>query len=205
MMPSSTDPFDLASDGFNVGAPASNLTTPAMTGANGFAAGGMFLNAFSSIASSFMQANALKQQAAYQQQQLNFKAQVADIQAQAATDEGEHEAEQVERQGQQVVGAQRVSAAAGGVDVNSGSALETQQSTTTMSALDALTARNNAARQAWGYKTEAATDIGQGNMDAISAQAQSNATLLTGGLNAFSSAGKGYYYANGGKLSGFGS
>jgi hypothetical protein len=168
---------------------------------NGIAAGGMALNAFSSIASSIFQSNALQMQAKYASQQLNFKAQIAQVQAQGALDEGEHQAEQIERSGQQQVGAERTSEAAGGVNVNAGSAAATQSSTQAMTALDALTARNNAARQAWGYEVSATQEQGEAQIGEIAAQGQSTSTLLTGGLNAAAYGSKAGYYGMGGAFS----
>lgn len=52
------------------------------------------------------------------------------------------------------VGAQRVGFAAGGVDVNKGSAVDVQSSTRQLGALDAATILNNAARKAYGYDVE---------------------------------------------------
>jgi hypothetical protein len=163
---------------------------------------GNIINAFSSIASSIFQSNAIQMQAKYQAQQLNFRSQIANIQAQAALSEGENQAEQIERGGQQQVGSERANEGASGVNVNSGSAMATQQSTQAMTGLDALTARNNAARQAWGYQVEATQEEGQAQMGEITAQGESNATLLTGGLNAFSYGAKGGYYASGGAFGG---
>lgn len=52
------------------------------------------------------------------------------------------------------IGTQRAGFAANGVDVNSGTAANIQDDTAQMGEFDALTIRNNAAREAWGYRTQ---------------------------------------------------
>lgn len=55
------------------------------------------------------------------------------------------------------IGTQRAGFAANGVDVNSGSAANIQDDTAQLGEFDALTIRNNAAREAWGYRTQSQT------------------------------------------------
>lgn len=54
-----------------------------------------------------------------------------------------------------LIGSQRAGFAAQGVDVGSGSAVDVQADAAYLGELDALTIRNNAAREAWGYEVEA--------------------------------------------------
>ncbi len=54
-----------------------------------------------------------------------------------------------------LIGSQRAGFAAQGVDVGSGSAADVQADAAYLGELDALTIRNNAAREAWGYEVEA--------------------------------------------------
>lgn len=53
------------------------------------------------------------------------------------------------------VGSSRASQAAQGIDVGAGSAVDVQHDIAAVGELDALTIRNNAAREAWGYQTQA--------------------------------------------------
>jgi hypothetical protein len=87
---------------------------------------------------------------------LDFNAQVADLQAVDATARGLQEESRF-RQGVRVmIGSQRAGIAAGGIDVGYGSAVDVQADAAMLGELDALTIRQNAAREAWGYKVEAA-------------------------------------------------
>jgi hypothetical protein len=54
-----------------------------------------------------------------------------------------------------VIGSQRASFAAQGVEVSSGSAEQVQEDTAYQGELDALQIRTNAAREAWGFQVEA--------------------------------------------------
>lgn len=82
-------------------------------------------------------------------------AQIADWQAQDALDRGVVNERISRRQTKQVIGSQRASLASQGVDINKGSALDVQADAAYLGELDALTIRNNAAKEAWGYKVQA--------------------------------------------------
>lgn len=87
---------------------------------------------------------------------LDYNAQIADLQASDAVSRGQQE-ESKFRQGVRVmIGGQRAGIAAGNVDVGYGSAVDVQADAAMLGELDALTIRQNAAREAWGYKVEAA-------------------------------------------------
>jgi len=60
-----------------------------------------------------------------------------------------------------LIGSQRASLAASGVDVNDGSALDVQTDSARQGETDALTIRANAAREAWGYKVKQVNDLSQ--------------------------------------------
>jgi hypothetical protein len=99
---------------------------------------------------------ALQQQAAESQAELSdYNASVADLQATDATQRGEEEANHYRQGVRTLVGEQRATFAASGVNVDFGSAGEVQQDSAFLGELDALTIRTNAAREAWGYKTQA--------------------------------------------------
>lgn len=82
-------------------------------------------------------------------------AQIADLQAQDAIERGAVQEKMQRRQTEQVIGSQRTSLAAQGVDVNKGSAMDVQADAAYLGELDALTIKNNAAKEAWGYKVQA--------------------------------------------------
>lgn len=80
---------------------------------------------------------------------------------------------------------QRVAGASSGVDIQSGTPLDLIVATAGMGELDALTARNNAAREAWGLQIESLTAKTKGKSAARSATGQAMGTLLTTGIAAY--------------------
>lgn len=90
------------------------------------------------------------------------------------------------------IGATRASYAGQGVDTNTGSAVETQATEAGLGELDALTIRNNAANEAYGYSVTAASDRQAAKLaeysGANAAAGYRNAatgTLLTGAVNTY--------------------
>jgi hypothetical protein len=116
-------------------------------------------------ASGLMQYSSQKKAAAnasaegdYQGAALDQNATLADQQAQDAIARGAVTEHQQRTAVRSTIGSQRAALAAGGVDIGSGSAADVQANTAQLGEMDALTIRNNAARQAWGYSVEAAQD-----------------------------------------------
>jgi hypothetical protein len=90
-------------------------------------------------------------------------------------------------QGRQLAGAQRAAFAASGVEIDSGSAADVMANDHALDELDAMTIRNNAAREAWGYQVQSndyrrQADLARmsGRETASSLRSQSVSTLLTG-------------------------
>lgn len=81
----------------------------------------------------------------------------SDASANDAIKRGAVEEDQQRLQTAAAIGTQRAGFAANGVDVNSGSAANIQDDTAQLGEFDALTIRNNAAREAWGYRTQSQT------------------------------------------------
>lgn len=80
----------------------------------------------------------------------------------------------------QMKSSQRAKFGATGADVNVGSALEVQADTAMMGELDALTIRSNAAREAYGYRGNAANIKSQSSLDTMASKNNIANTLLTG-------------------------
>lgn len=135
------------------------------------------------------QAHAMRKQGDYQKDMYDFNSKIANVQAKDAIYRGDKEAKQYVAKAQQAVGTQRATLAAQGVDVSSGSALDIQEETAGQGALGALTIRNNAWREAWGYKVQSENYAQQGFLAREAAQSGARATMLTGVSNAFSSIG----------------
>jgi len=112
-------------------------------------------------------------------------AQIAEWQAQDAVTRGA-KAEQTQRlKAAQLKGSQRAAFAARGVALDEGSPLAILQDTDYMGEMDALTIRDNAAREAWGHRTQGANYSGDASMLSARADAESPSgaafnTLLTG-------------------------
>lgn len=118
--------------------------------------------AYSSIRGSRAQAKAeedagrAQREAAESQAGLaDYNAAVAKLQAQDAIARGREEESQYRQQVAGMIGSQRAGFAGANIDVSSGSALDVQADAAFLGELDALTIRNNAAREAWGYEVEA--------------------------------------------------
>lgn len=86
----------------------------------------------------------------------DYNASVADLQALDATQRGAEEESRFRTSVRGIIGQQRAGQAASGVDVGFGSAVDVQADAAMLGELDALTIRNNAAREAWGYQVQAA-------------------------------------------------
>ena len=85
---------------------------------------------------------------------------------------------------QAIIGAERASFANQGVNVNAGVPLAEQVSTGKISAVDAMTIRNNAALKAWGVSTSAGQVSGQQEMEATAEDSEAKQSLALGGAKA---------------------
>lgn len=136
----------------------------------------------------YQQSRAAREQANYSAAVAANNARVSEWQAQDAIRRGDEEANRIAREARQLKGAQRVSLAAKGLDLNAGTAGELQDQTDFFSLADQGTARNNARREAWATRA-------QGSNFSAQAQAERNkagsispgfaaATSLIGGAGA---------------------
>lgn len=132
-------------------------------------------------ASALMSAQQSQAQGAASAEASLQNAQFANQAADDAVARGEFESDQQRLQTRAAIGSQRAGFAANGVDVNSGSAAEIQDDTAAMGELDALTIRNNAAREAWGYRTQAQQNVLAARTAKSSAKAGMFGSLLTAG------------------------
>ena len=133
--------------------------------------------------STYSQANAQQQAAKYQSQVNANNAIIAGQQRSAAIQQGQIETENNQLQQAQILGQQKATLAANGVDLSSGSAVD-QLATTRFLGAQAINAiQANAARAAWGYQVQAGSEQGQSALSAW--QANSNNPLA---LASFASA-----------------
>lgn len=89
-----------------------------------------------------------------QAQILDYNAHVADVQAQDAVDRGAQEESKFRQGVKALVGSQRAGFAGVGVDVGYGSAVDVQGDAAYLAEQDAAVIRQNAQREAWGYKVQ---------------------------------------------------
>lgn len=161
----------------------------------GLLAGIYGIQALSAWSTSNYQADAIKAQGDYVKMRDDGNARLSMLSAEDAIKRGDLAAGAVQRKASAVKGAQKVNAAAQGVDIGTGSAGDLQAETDQMSEIDKMNVKNNAWREAWGYKVQADNFTGQGNMAQIGAQMNARQTVLTGGLQALGYAGMaGYSY-----------
>lgn len=120
-------------------------------------------------------------EAGRQQQKIaNRNAELLDASAADAIQRGEEQARQVKRQARSLRGRQRAAAAGGGVDVNSGTALDLQEETTALGEIDAATLRKNAFREAWGIRMQASNQREAGAFAKRTGRNQAIGTLIGG-------------------------
>ncbi len=138
------------------------------------------------------QASAASAAGRYTQSVDNENARLMDLQATDATARGQLEEQRQRLSTRQNIGASRAALAAQGVDVSSGSAADVQASEAGVGEMDALTIRNNAAREAWGYKVGAINErqqgtlaAAEGDMAASGYRAQSWSALLGGAAQTY--------------------
>lgn len=147
---------------------------------------GMGISAIGAITNAISQSSAEKAQGAYESSIADTNAEIAGVQERQTLEKGDIDASREDLKNQQVVGAERAAQGASGVDVASGSSALVRAGTAGIGAVDELQIRNNAARQAWGYQTQALQDTYQGKFAQLTSSAQSTQSLLSGGLAAVS-------------------
>jgi hypothetical protein len=144
---------------------------------------GLMANLASSIGGASSQYYATRAQGRIQSNALELNAMRAEMEAQDALRRGQIESSRQLGATQRLIGSQRAAMAAQGIQIDSGSASEVVQDTAALGALDALTIRNNAYREAYGYRSQGAGYLGQARLTRMGARAAGRSTLLTGGLS----------------------
>lgn len=115
------------------------------------------------------------------QQMYDQNAQFADWQASDALSRGAINEKRSRQNTEQVIGQQRTSLATQGVDVNQGSSLDIQADAAYLGELDALTVRNNAVKEAYGYTVQAGDLRQRGKYAKQEGQMEALNTIIGGG------------------------
>lgn len=134
------------------------------------------------VAGAYTQSEAIRAQGAVASRFRRTQAAWAEAQARDALRRGHLEESRVRQATKQMIGTQRARLAAGGVFVGGGSAMDLQRETAALGAIDAMTARNNAFREALGYEREALTLEYESDEVRRASRAKARLTLATGGV-----------------------
>lgn len=118
---------------------------------------------------SYQAGNAASSAAAYQAQVAQNNAKIADQNAQYTIAAGQVKAATQSLKGAAAGGKLKAAQAAGGVDVNSGSAVDVQQSQREQEKLDTETVMSNAELQAYGYRTASTSFTAEAGLDEMKA------------------------------------
>ena len=145
-----------------------------------------------SIASAYQQSQAAELQGEYQKRMFDMNSRLAKMNAEESIKKGDETASIVRQKGAQVKGEQRAALAAQGIDINTGSASDVQAQTEQNVALDVLAVKNNAWREAWGYRTQAEDYSSRSRMAGRIAETEQRASLIGGGMRALEYGYKGY-------------
>lgn len=92
------------------------------------------------------------------------EADVMDYRAKLVEEQGAFQADQLRKEGAKVASQQRTSLAAQGVNVATGTPAALQNETSVLSEQDAMRAKLNAAREAWGLRSQANITRWQGDI-----------------------------------------
>jgi hypothetical protein len=138
----------------------------------------------STLSSSISQAGAAQAQGDFQREMGNLNAGLAEKAGSDSMSRGNFEANRAIQKSRQVAATARTAAAASGVDPNTGSAADVVDASQQAGLADSLTIKNNAAREAWGYKIEAINSRTKGEMLHLAGQNEARNDLLTGTLKA---------------------
>lgn len=122
-------------------------------------------------------------QAQYKKQIADENANLLDIQGELSLRKGDQEVSKIREYKDKVIGSQKASLAAQGIDVSSGSSADLIQETQRNADLDIITAKNNAWKEAWGYRVSAQQSRNEGNLAMLGGSIASNNTLMTGNMN----------------------
>lgn len=118
----------------------------------------------------------------YQSKVAANNAQIAEWQAQDALSRGAKAEQQQRLKAAQLKGTQRASMAARGVALDEGSPLAILDDTDFMNELDVGTIRDNAAKEAWGYRNQASGMTSDAAMLASRADAEDPSAAMGGSL-----------------------
>ena len=134
-------------------------------------------------------ADAARAAANYQSQVASNNATIANYNANAATAQGNQQLQAAQEQAAQHQGMIRAVMGAGGIDLNSGSAVRNQEGVAEVDQLNEATITSNAARSAWNYKTQGADYSATSELETMQGEQAATAGLMGGFSSLISGAG----------------
>ncbi len=150
------------------------------------------LQGASSAAGAYGQYSASMAEGRYGRAVGNMNAQLALQQAEDAERVGTQEASKRLQQGGQDASSERARMAAQGINVDTGSAAQTQEDVRKAAEADAQTIRKNAAMQSWGFGMDAVNSRSRGKMAYRAGKNEGLSSLISGGLQFTRYAGEAY-------------
>lgn len=132
----------------------------------------------------FTQAEAQKQSAEFNAKMSERDAELAGIQGKEARLRGLEDEAALREEEERLVADQRAAMAAQGIDVESGTALQLQESVSRSIARDIQRTRTNAIREEWGLKATAGDAAGRAAVQRATGRSQSTGTIIGGVSNA---------------------
>lgn len=143
------------------------------------------LAGFLPVIGTLLQGGAKRNQRDYAATLYDANAGVARLQAEDAITRGKADENLSRIATKGLIGRQRAAMGAQGVDINRDSALDVVEDAAAMGELEAMTIRNNAAMEAWGYKVQAAGFGGQAGLQRAAGRTEFSGSVLTAGLRAY--------------------
>jgi hypothetical protein len=166
---------------------ATAATTTAAAGAFGTGISWSTIGSIASLAGSAFSAMSQMEAGKAAKNAADYNAKMGEIQAQDVINRAAIEQEKHRQKVRSLRGAQDVNAAASGVVVGSGSAGDIAEQTVVLGKEDEFTIKNNAMRQAWGYRAQAGLDYQQGVAAQRKGELDAAGTLLTAGARTMGS------------------
>jgi len=172
-----------------LGASAATAATAGTIG-TGLAVAGTLAGAGLSAVGSIEQGKAASAAAGYNAQVASNNAQIATQNAQMAGGEGEQNVAAAQSKTRAQIGATLANQGASGVNIGSGSDVDTRVSESKLGMLNALNVRSEAARTAYGYQTQTASDTGQAALNRSQASSDQTAGYINAGSTILGGVGK---------------
>lgn len=132
------------------------------------------------------QADMMKQQAAFEAQQSEFNARLIEFRKQDIQALAEKDIQARHKQVNQMLGAQKVSLAAQGIEVEGELGAQFEQQEREMALEDVQSIKNNAWREAMGLSIQQQNIRSQSRIDQIAAKDKARDTIVTGGIQGVS-------------------